>query len=96
MSELGRVWEEWNLNQPIDVAAAQQALANGDAEREGGSDLDPFINQAYTLFSNPAFNHINGMVTNNCKIEAQKLIDQGKTLERLTNEGPPKINSPSQ
>jgi RHS repeat-associated protein len=78
----------WSLNQPLDISTARQALANGQAEWVGGSDLDPYIGQAYNLFVNSAFNHTNWVVTSNCKTEALRLIDRARTLQTLTLRGP--------
>jgi hypothetical protein len=37
----------WNLNQPEDIAAALQALQNGDAQLVANSNVDPFYVQAF-------------------------------------------------
>jgi len=63
----------WNLNQPEDLAAAAQALNNGDAVLEDGDYMDPFYQQAFNDLNNPANNHANWIVGRNCKTEATNL-----------------------
>jgi hypothetical protein len=63
----------WNLNQPEDMAAALQALQNGDAQLVGNSDMDPFYRQAFDQLNNPANNHTNWIVSRNCKTETANL-----------------------
>jgi len=63
----------WNLNQPEDLAAARQALQNGDAQQVGDSSMDPFFQQAFNQLNNPANKHMNGLVGRNCKTEATNL-----------------------
>jgi uncharacterized protein RhaS with RHS repeats len=63
----------WNLNQPQDMAAAAQALKNGDATLVAPSSMDPFYRKAFNLLNNSSNNHANWVITNNCKTETQKL-----------------------
>ena len=65
----------WNLNQPEDIKAAQQALQNGDAQQVAPSFVDPYYRKAFDQLNNPANNHSNGVLTNNCKTETVKLND---------------------
>ncbi|MDR3412318.1 MAG: kelch repeat-containing protein [Formivibrio sp.] len=70
----------WNLDQAEDMKAAAQALANGDAQMVGGDYMDPFYRQAYDQLNNPANNHGNGWVHNNCKTEANNLRQRATQL----------------
>jgi len=70
----------WNLDQAEDMKAAAQALANGDAQMVGGDYMDPFYRQAFDQLNNPANNHGNGWVHNNCKTEANNLRQRATQL----------------
>lgn len=75
----------WNLDQPEDIAAAYQALQAGWAQQVGADYMDQFYWQAFNQLNNPANNHGNGWVTNNCKSEAKKL---GQLASQLFNTSP--------
>jgi len=60
------------------MSTAAEALRNNLAERAGGADLDPYVRDAFNSLNSPLNNHANWIVTNNCKKEAQKLIDRAK------------------
>ncbi len=64
-----------HLNQPEDIKAAEQALRNGDAQKIAPSFVDPYYRKAFDQLNNPANNHTNGILTNNCKTETVKLND---------------------
>jgi len=68
----------WNLNQPLDMTTAAEALRNNLAERAGGTDLDPYVRDAFNSLNSPVNDHANLIVTNNCKKESHKLIDRAK------------------
>jgi hypothetical protein len=70
----------WNLNQPLDLKTAQQALKDGLAQRVGDATLDPFVRLAFDTMNNERNKHSNGIVTNNCKSEAAKLLDLANRL----------------
>ena len=63
----------WNLNQPEDISAAQQALQNGYAQKVAPSFMDIYYSQAFNQLNNPAYNHLNGVLINNCKTETGNL-----------------------
>jgi RHS repeat-associated protein len=75
----------WNKNQLEDLTAAQTAVNFPwwAGTQVGGDDLDPYIEQAYSLMIDPIFMHPNGVVANNCKSEANNLIELAKALKRL-------------
>ncbi|MDP3514719.1 MAG: Ig-like domain-containing protein [Sulfuritalea sp.] len=78
----------WNVNQPLDLSAAAEAIQKGRAERVGGTDLDPFVAQAFGLVNSEP-QHSNGVVTFNCKLEADHLLYKAKQLYRQsTRSGP--------
>ena len=68
----------WNKDQPEDIAAAKEAVANGYLQWEGGSALDPYVDQAFNELNLPANEHRNLGVARNCKTEAGNLLDQAK------------------
>jgi RHS repeat-associated protein len=86
----------WNLDQPLDITTAEQALSSGEAQRVGGPDLDPFVGEAYIELSNPLLNHQNWYLTNNCKTEASKLLSTAQYLESLYKMAHPLSGSVSQ
>ncbi|WP_228893679.1 hypothetical protein [Pseudoduganella aquatica] len=65
----------WNLNQPLELKTAQQALKDGLAQKVGNATLDPFVRLAFDTMNNARNKHSNGIVTNNCKSEVAKLLD---------------------
>jgi RHS repeat-associated protein len=68
----------WNLDQPEDIAAANEALKNGHYWNEGGSQLDPFVDKAFHELDKKENEHVNLGVARNCKTEAKKLLDKAK------------------
>jgi len=70
----------WNLNQPLDIKTAKEALEKDLAEYIGSAELDKFIKDAFDQLKDPSNNHANGLVMNNCKEEAGNLIDLAKRL----------------
>jgi hypothetical protein len=73
----------WNIDQALDIRAAQLALKDGAAERVGDKDLDPFVTKAFDLSNKKENEHKNGWICNNCKSEANKLVDSAKGLQAL-------------
>ena len=73
----------WNQDQPLDMSTAAAALSKNLAEKVGDADLDAFLRQAFDIMNNPARNHANLFVTNNCKKEAGKLVDYAKYLQYM-------------
>jgi hypothetical protein len=72
---------KWYKDESEDTAAAQDALKNGQAEKVGDESLDPFVDQAFDAHANKEndpSNHRNGLVCNNCKTDAGKLVDEAK------------------
>lgn len=65
----------WNLNQPIDMSTAAQAIQQGVAQRVAPSFMDPYYRKAYDQLNRPENEHSNGVVVNNCKAETKKLND---------------------
>jgi hypothetical protein len=74
----------WNRNQPLDVKTAAEALQSGLAERIGGRDLDPYVEGAFATMNRSQYNHVNGFVSNNCKAEADRLIERAKALQQYS------------
>lgn len=70
----------WNKDQPEDIAAAKKAMAKGKADHWFNADWDPFIEDAFNDLNNVKNNHKNGIITNNCKTEAYKLLDRADQL----------------
>jgi hypothetical protein len=73
----------WNIDQPLELRTAQLALKDGDAEKVGDKELDPFVIKAFDLSNKKENEHANGWVCNNCKSEANKLVDNAKGLQAL-------------
>ena len=73
----------WNLDQPLDIAAAQDALLSGVAERVGDASLDPHVQQAFDYYNKPEYQHLNLLVAQNCKTESQNLLDRARSLQDL-------------
>jgi len=70
----------WNLDQRLDVLTAQDAFKQGLVEKVGGPEFDPYIDQAFNNLNKPKNNHLNWIVTNNCKTEGNKLINDALLL----------------
>lgn len=64
-----------------DYEAAKRALEMGGnyLDKLGDSSLDPFIHDAYEEMKDQQ--HKNGLLRNNCKTEAHKLIDRAEELK---------------
>jgi RHS repeat-associated protein len=74
----------WNKDQPEDIAAAKEALKNGDNWNEGGKDLDPFVDQAFNELNKKENEHQNLWVGRNCKTETAKLLDKAKEDQKCS------------
>jgi RHS repeat-associated protein len=72
----------WNLDQPEDIAAAKRDLANGNAKRVGGEDLDPYIDLAFRDLNTKTNEHRNLFVCRNCKTETNNLITKALELKK--------------
>jgi hypothetical protein len=70
----------WNKDQPEDVSAAKQALAEGTAWWRGDATLDPFIDLEFDRLNKAENEHFNGGITYNCKSEAGGLIQKAIML----------------
>ncbi len=75
-------WKGWNKDQPEDIAAANQALREGKAQRVGDSTLDPYIQRSFDVLNKKENEHMNGLVYYNCKTETTKLINGAKQLQQ--------------
>ena len=71
----------WNADQPEDKSAAFDALQLGFAEHLGDSSLDPFVGQAFNNLNKPSNEHANLFICNNCKNEANKLMNEARSLQ---------------
>ena len=67
----------WNEDQPQDVSAAQAAINANVAHHVGDADTDYYVDQQYGEMDDPNLEHANGLLVNNCKTEASKLVDGG-------------------
>lgn len=65
----------WNLDQPMDVVTATQALKQGIAQEVAPSFMDSYYGKAFDQLNRPENEHTNWLVTNNCKTETKKLND---------------------
>ena len=72
----------WNIDQPLDIKTAREALANGKAQKVGDSSLDPFVQKAFDQLNKKRNEHANWIVTNNCKTETKNLLDRARQLQR--------------
>lgn len=63
----------WNLDQPLDIKTAQEALDKGYAGRVAPSFLDSYYQKAFDLLNKEENEHSNFILANNCKDEAGKL-----------------------
>ncbi len=77
----------WNLDQPLDVLTAKEALDKGLAEKVAGPEFDAYVGQAFMDLNKPQNQHINGIITNNCKTETSKLIDRANFFQFLGSLG---------
>jgi RHS repeat-associated protein len=78
----------WNKNQPEDRCAAQQALKSGKLTKVGDSDLDPYIDSTFNSMNYFQFEHANHWIIDNCKTEANNLI-QGAQQSQQSAGAPP-------
>jgi RHS repeat-associated protein len=74
----------WNLDRSLDRKAAEMArkMPSLFQSKVGDSKLDPYIQKAYEALNKKENEHANGVVTNNCKTEASKLIEKAKELQK--------------
>ena len=63
-----------NLDQPEDIAAANDALKNGSGWKEGEKDLDPFVEKAFNELNKKENEHRNWGIGRNCKTETGNLL----------------------
>lgn len=83
----------WNVNQPIDMKSAQEAITKGLAEKVGDASLDPYVKSAYDNLNKNENEHMNGIVYFNCKTETNKLIKAAEQIKR-NHEQPPMLVGP--
>src|SRR5262249_21006622 len=67
----------WNVDQPLDLKTAKQAISNNWAERVDPA-LDPYIQSAFQDLNIPNNEHPNFFLFWNCKHEANNLIAQSQ------------------
>jgi RHS repeat-associated protein len=78
---------KWHKNAPEDMKSAQEAIDTAKARKVGGESLDAAVDKAYEKKKNdPA--HANLLIDNNCKEEADDLIDDAKKEEKKEEEKP--------
>lgn len=71
----------WNVDQPLDIKTAREALANGSAEKVGDANFDPYVDAAHKNLDKKENEHKNGIVYYNCKTETTKLMNEAKRLQ---------------
>jgi RHS repeat-associated protein len=71
----------WNLNQPIDIKTAKEALEKGLAMRVGGANMDPFVAKAFDMLNKPENEHPNLILGSNCKAETDNLLNLARDLQ---------------
>jgi len=75
-----------NKDQPEDIKAASAGLIAGDALLEGDNRLVPYVGRAYEkLRLMPSETHANGWVYQNCKTEANELLQAAIQMERTAS-----------
>lgn len=85
----------WNIDQPLDMITASEAIKNDLAEKVGDSKLDPFVAKEFENLNKKENEHSNHIVTDNCKTETTKLINGAKQAqEGLKNPPEPKKPDP--
>ena len=72
----------WTKNYPLDKLTGGDALRKGLAEKVGGPELDDYFEGAFNQVRQE-YSHTNGIVTFNCKFEADHLIYKAKQASRL-------------
>ena len=85
----------WNLNQPEDIGAAEEALQRGRpyANKVGDASLDPLVSKSFTQLNKKSNEHMNLGVASNCKTEASNLLNLARHLRQLQK--PPAIQVPN-
>ena len=68
----------WNKNQPEDRKAAEEAFRDRQVRWEGDEGFDNKVDDAFNRLNKPENQHRNGLVTNNCKTETQKLLSTAR------------------
>jgi RHS repeat-associated protein len=63
----------WNLDQMMDRLAANQALQEGKVLWVAPDFLVPYLMDAFNQLNRPEFEHGNGYLYDNCKVESRKL-----------------------
>jgi hypothetical protein len=77
----------WNLDQPEDIAAAEDALRNpGSLDRRGGADLDSYVDMAFNEVNKPENEH-RWWPWNNCKHGANGLLNEAQTRHDRDRKG---------
>lgn len=71
----------WNLNQPLDIKTAQEALARGLARRVGSERTDQAVMRAFGILDKKENEHKNGVIAYNCKTEAEKLLQLARDIQ---------------
>jgi len=85
----------WATDYPLDRATAEQALREGLAERAGGSEFDPFVEEAFNELNIPQNRHFNLFLAENCKKETRRLIKRAdKKMQDWMNSTKPVIDYP--
>jgi RHS repeat-associated protein len=78
----------WNLDRPIDIKAAQDALKSGIAlNKVGDSKLDPYVTKAFDAMNKKENEHQNFGVARNCKWEATDLLHKAKEFQKQDEKG---------
>ena len=72
----------WNIDQREDKSTAEQGLRKDWAKKEGDSRLDRQVQKAFDQLNNKNNEHANGWIRNNCKDEAQKLLNKARELQK--------------
>jgi RHS repeat-associated protein len=77
----------WNKNQPEDIHAANEAIKSdkdnqaqndnnsSNLNKQGGDDLDPCVDEAFSDINKPENEHGNWIIYRNCKTAASKLVE---------------------
>jgi hypothetical protein len=78
----------WNMDTKTDLKAADQAIKMPRIfqSKVADSKLDPYIQKAYDMLNKPENEHDNGVINNNCKTEAAKLISLARDLQRAADQ----------
>jgi RHS repeat-associated protein len=77
----------WNVNQPIDQKTAAEAIKKKLAYRVGDKTFDPYVQKAYEILNKKELEHDNGLIKNNCKTEAEKLLELANSLQKKDQGG---------